>query len=109
MLGGIYSPWQGTNTLSIVTTDTSPKLATVHNEGLRQPLILDGDAALAWLIPDLTEDEMEGLMVNNYPDEKLTTYRVMNGVYDNTKNTNVPAVIEPYDGLPSLIQTSLFD
>jgi len=96
MLGGIYSTWKGTNTVSIITTDASPLMAEVHNDGERQPLVLDGDAALAWLIPDLTQMEMTDLMRFEYPDEKLTTYRTIDGIYNAKLNTDVPAAIKPY-------------
>ena len=97
MLGAIYSPWKVTNTVSIITTDASPLMAKVHNDGERQPLILEGDAATAWLIPDLTQDEMKDLMVFQYPDEQLTTYRTVDAIYNAKKDTNVPAAIKPYE------------
>lgn len=99
-LGAIYSKWNGINTFSIVTTDASPKMAEVHNDGERQPLILTGNAALSWLIPDLTQDEMKNLMLFQYPDEKLTAYRTIDGVYHNGIKTNVAEVIQPYQRPP---------
>jgi putative SOS response-associated peptidase YedK len=96
-LGSIYSEWNGMKTCSIVTTDASPLLAEVHNDGKRQPLILQGNAALAWLVPNLTQDEMKSLMAYQYPDEQLETYRVIDGIYNAKLNTNVPSAITPYE------------
>ncbi|TKT84720.1 SOS response-associated peptidase [Dyadobacter frigoris] len=107
-LGGIYSVWQNEPTVSIITTDASPLMAKVHNDGERQPLILEGDAALAWLVPDLTEEEMKNLMLYQYPDEKLDTYRVMDGIYSTKIDTNKPAAITPYVR-PPFDALTLFD
>nr|WP_090332498.1 hypothetical protein [Dyadobacter koreensis] len=83
-------------------------MAEVHNDAQRQPLILDGDAATAWLIPDLTQTEMTDLMKYKYPDEKLTTYRVMDGIYSAKVETNKPGAIMPYERpKPDLL--TLFD
>jgi putative SOS response-associated peptidase YedK len=100
MLGGIYNEWNGMKTFSIVTTDASPLMAEVHNDGKRQPLVLKGNAALAWLVPDLTQDEMKSLMVYQYPDEELETYRVIDGIYNAKQDTNVPEAIKPYERPP---------
>jgi len=97
MLGAIYAPWNGMNTVSIITTDATPLMAEVHNDGERQPLILDGDAALAWLIPDLSKTEMRDLMYYEYSDDKLNAYRTMDGIYNAKLNTDVSAAIKPYE------------
>ena len=56
------------------------------------PLILEGDKAEAWVLPDLTKPEMTDLM-KTY-EENLITYRVLDGVTNSRLNTNVPEVIE---------------
>jgi putative SOS response-associated peptidase YedK len=99
-LGAIYSVWQGEHTFAIVTKDATPLMAKVHNDGERQPLILSGDAALSWLIPGLAQNEVESLMLFDYPDAKLETYRVVDGIYNARQDTNVPEAIKPYDRPP---------
>lgn len=99
-LGAIYQPYQGENTVSIITTDASPLLADIHNDGKRQPLILTGSAAISWLIPNLTQDEMADLMVYKYPDEKLIAYRTIDNVFNARVDTNVPEAIQPYQRPP---------
>ncbi|REA58180.1 SOS response-associated peptidase [Dyadobacter luteus] len=99
-LGAIYSKWNGMNTFAIVTTDASPKMAQIHNDGVRQPLILTGDAALSWLIPDLTQNEMSDLMEFKYPDDKMEGYRTIDGIYNARQDTNVPEAIQPYERPP---------
>jgi putative SOS response-associated peptidase YedK len=86
---------QGMNTFAIVTQDASPLLGAIHNDGKQQPLILKGDAALSWMIPGLNENE---IMVTyfQYPDDKLQTFRVADGVYSNNVDTNFPEIILPY-------------
>lgn len=99
-LGAIYSVWKGMHTFSIVTKDATPKMAHVHNDGERQPLILTGNAALSWLTPDLTQDEMSSLMSFSYPDEQLNAYRTVDGIYNARQDTNVPDAIKPYERPP---------
>ncbi|TDE10805.1 SOS response-associated peptidase [Dyadobacter psychrotolerans] len=96
-LGAIYSVWKGIPTFSIVTKDATPKMAAVHNDGERQPLILTGNAALSWLIPNLTQNEMINLMEFPYPDDQLDAYRTVDGIYNAKQNTNVPEAIKPYE------------
>jgi putative SOS response-associated peptidase YedK len=96
-LGAIYSVWKGMPTFSIVTKDATPKMAAVHNDGERQPVILTGSAALSWLIPNLTQKEMGDLMLSPYPDEQLEAYRTVDGIYNAKQDTNVPGAIRPYE------------
>lgn len=99
-LGAIYSVWQGEHTFAIVTKDATPLMAQVHNDGERQPLILSGNAALSWLIPDLNQEEVESIMMYDYPDTKLESYRVVDGIYNTRQDTNIPDAIKPYERPP---------
>ncbi|HSF52699.1 MAG TPA: SOS response-associated peptidase [Algoriphagus sp.] len=91
-LGGIFSVWQGMPTFSIITVPASPLLEEVHNEKKRMPLILDGDNAAAWLLPDLSREEMTNLMIPYPEDSKLEAFRVMDGVLNTRMDTNIPEV-----------------
>lgn len=91
-LGGIFSVWKGMPTFSIITVPASPLMEQVHNEKKRMPLILDGDQADAWLIPDLTQAEMSDLMIPYPDDSKLEAFRVMDQVLNTRVDTNVPEV-----------------
>lgn len=93
-LGGIWSKWGDTSTFTIITTDASPLMAEVHNGKKRMPLVLEGDAADAWLMADLTKDEMQDLMKTPDVDNILDAYRVMDGVTNTRVDTNVPEVLE---------------
>lgn len=101
-LGGIWSKWGDIYTFSVVMVEASPLLAEIHSEKKRMPLILEGDKAEAWVLPDLTKPEMTDLMKTYGHDEKLTAYRVLDGVTNSRINTNVPEVIEPLKENPSL-------
>jgi putative SOS response-associated peptidase YedK len=94
-LGGIFSVWKNMPTFSIITVPASPLLEEVHNEKKRMPLILDGEHAEAWLLPDLTKDEMTDLMVSFPEDSKLDAFRVMNQVLNTRVDTNIPEVTQP--------------
>lgn len=93
-LGAIWSKWNGLPTFSIITTAASPLMAEVHNEKMRMPLVLDGDRAGAWLLPDITKDEMQELMTTPDVDHLLESYRVMDGVTNARIDSNVPEVLE---------------
>lgn len=94
-LGGIFSVWNNIPTFSIITVPASPLLEEIHNEKKRMPLILDGEAADAWLLSDLTKNEMTELMVPFPDDSKLDAFRVMDHVFNTRVDTNVPEVIMP--------------
>ena len=95
-MGVIYLTWKRMNTFAIVTQDASPLLGAIHDDGKRQPLVLEGDAALSWMIPGLNENEIMDLTYFQYPDDKLSAYRVIDGVYSNQIDTNLPQVLDPY-------------
>ncbi|HYG84537.1 MAG TPA: SOS response-associated peptidase [Verrucomicrobiae bacterium] len=98
-LGCVWSRWGDTNTFSIVTTEASPLMAHVHNGKNRMPLILDDEKAEAWLLPDLTKEEMAKLMETPQLDHTLEAYRVMDGVTNTRLDTNVPEVLVPLQNL----------
>jgi putative SOS response-associated peptidase YedK len=77
--------------------EASPLMAEIHSEKKRMPLILEGDKAEAWVLPDLTKPEMTDLMQTYDKDENLIAYRVLDGVTNSRLNTNVPEVIEPLE------------
>lgn len=104
-LGGIFCG----ETLSIITTDASPLLARVHNDGKRMPLILTEEKVREqWLNPELAPAEMARLMDDYPPDEQLSAYRTLDGVMNARVNTNVPEAIQPFSG-PNFGILPLFD
>lgn len=60
------------------------------------PLILEGDGATAWLLPDLTQGEMTSLMVPFSDDSKLEAFRVVDQVLNTRVDTNIPEVTKPF-------------
>ncbi|MBE8971060.1 SOS response-associated peptidase family protein [Nostocales cyanobacterium LEGE 12452] len=102
-LGGIFAPWQGMNTYSIITTEASPLLSEVHNEGKRMPLVLEGEAARRWVAPPgaMTQDEMSELMQPYLHDDNWITYRTIDGITNSRAATNVPEVLLPYEPKPA--------
>lgn len=96
-LGAIWNIWKGVPTFSIVTTSASPLMAQVHNEKMRMPLILSGERAEAWVLNDLSKNEMAELMVVSPDiDQIIEAYRVMDGVTNSRIDTNVPEVLERF-------------
>lgn len=89
-LGGIYY----NDTVSIITTEATPLMASVHNQGMRMPLILDQENLKEkWLSRDINQEEMAQLMLNQPDDEQLTAFRTIDGVMNSRVNTNVPEVV----------------
>ena len=89
-LGGIYC----NGTVSIITTDASPLIAEIHNDGKRQPLIFDDhDLRDKWLLDKLDKSEMARMMASHPDDSHLTAYRTIDGIMNNRIDTNVPEAI----------------
>jgi len=94
--GGIHSARNNIPTFSIITFGASPLLAEIHNERKRMPLLHDG--ADSWLMPDLFKEEMSSMIVPYSHDERLESYRVMDGVTNTRAVTNVEKVLRPFEG-----------
>jgi|GEM_PF-2078933 len=77
------------HTFSIITVKASPKRAEIHHEKERMPLILTGDAAAAWVLPDLTQEEMKDLMKTNLDEHALESYRVLGTAVVSVKVCNL--------------------
>lgn len=91
--GGIYC----NKTFAVITTDTSPMMSEVHNDGKRMPLILDNDELRdRWLFEKLTKQEM-AIMMDSHPDDStLVAYRTIDGIYNNRVDTNRPEANQPW-------------
>jgi hypothetical protein len=46
------------------------------------------------------DSPINALMLYDYPDDQLITYRTVDGIYNARQNTNVPAAIQPYERPP---------
>jgi putative SOS response-associated peptidase YedK len=97
LLGGIYAMRKGTPTVTILTKKASERMAFVHNDGERQPLILEGESAKAWISKPLTQAEFLELANYSFPDDGLEAYRTMDGVFNHRINTNMPEVLQPFN------------
>lgn len=89
-LGGLYC----NGTVTIITTDASPLLGEIHNDGKRMPLIFDEpDIRDKWLLGDLEQKEMARMMASHPDDSHLVAYRTIDGIMNNRVDTNVPEAI----------------
>ena len=48
-LGGLWSPWGGGNTFTIVTMPSNQLMSRIHNTKMRMPVIILEEAAESWL------------------------------------------------------------
>src|SRR5690606_21754541 len=92
-MGGLYCG----DTVTIITTDVSPMMATIHNDGLRMPLIFD-DQELRdrWLLGDLSQKEMAQLMDSHPDDSRLEAYRTIDEIFNSQIDTNRPEANQPH-------------
>jgi putative SOS response-associated peptidase YedK len=97
LMAGIYTVWKGIPTVTILTTKASPRMAFVHNDGERQPLLLEGAFAKAWVSQQLTKELFLEIANYNLPDESLEAYRTIDGIFNYRINTNVPEVLMPFN------------
>lgn len=83
LLAGIWDAWESLDpsdeasgplvtSMSVVTTPPGRYMAKFHD---RSPLLLEGESALAWLLPDLKEAEIREFMRPS-ADAALEAYRV---------------------------------
>lgn len=96
--GGIYSEWANretgeiVSTCAIITTPANYLMEKIHNTKKRMPLIFSKAQAQQWLMPGLTREEMDALMMPC--DETMlqshTVSRLIN--QSRQRNTNVPEV-----------------
>lgn len=93
-IGGVYAINNGVPTVTMITTEPTPKMRWIKNDGERQLLYLQGENAKRWLQPDVTKDEMKELMKINVEDKDIVAYKVMDGIYNSRKDTNIPEAVE---------------
>lgn len=100
-LGGIYDEWTDKqtgeiiNTFSIVTTEANPLMAKIHNLKLRMPFILSKDKAKDWLIPNLTESDINALM-KPLDENLMTAHTISKRITSRTENPNSPETLVPF-------------
>lgn len=72
-------------------------MATIHNDGLRMPLIFD-DQELRdrWLLGDLSQKEMAQLMDSHPDDSRLEAYRTIDEIFNSQIDTNRPEANQPH-------------
>ncbi|MCF0043648.1 SOS response-associated peptidase [Dyadobacter fanqingshengii] len=98
-LGGIFSPWNGIKTYTVITTPATPLLSEIHNEGKRMPLVLEGEKAEEWMAPpkSMSQQRMAELMAPYENDDDWMAFRTINGITNSYTDTNVPEVLWPYE------------
>ncbi len=60
---------------TLITRAANPLMRQIHNSGdnaFRMPLLLPKEKELEWLRPDLTDEEMAGLLAYELPSDQLT-------------------------------------
>lgn len=85
LVAGISRTWQNDSgelrdTVSLVTTPANTLCASVHNrpkgsEGERQLAILDRDAAMNWIAPDASLDQLKKV-ITVFPESEMKAYPV---------------------------------
>jgi putative SOS response-associated peptidase YedK len=95
LLAGIWDVWESLDpadeasgplvtSMSVITTPPGRYMAKFHD---RSPLVLEGESALAWLQPDMKEDELRAFL-HPSADDKLEAYRVSTAVNKSRNKTD---------------------
>lgn len=76
-MGGLLEHWQGPEgdvmTFSILTTESNPLMAKIHD---RMPVIIQPENYEVWLDPNMTDVTRIQLMTKSYPERFLKAYPV---------------------------------
>lgn len=96
VLAGIWSDALGFPSFSILTREANEKLAQIHNEKKRMPLILDSNRSALWLDTNIDKTLFQSCLQFEFPNEEINAYRVKEDVFNARKNSNYPAIIQPY-------------
>lgn len=95
-LAGIWSDALSFPSFSILTRVANEKLAQIHNEKKRMPLILDSKMSALWLDKNIDKTELLSCFQYEFPNEEIEANRVKLDVLNARKNSNHPEVIQPY-------------
>ena len=91
--GCIYDTWINTetgeliNSFSIITTEANEVMAMIHNSKKRMPLILENEDWQKWMNPDISIDELKGLL-KPCPNETLNYHTISKDISHRNMDTN---------------------
>jgi putative SOS response-associated peptidase YedK len=93
-MAGLYDIWRGPDgtelkTYTIITTAANELIRPLHE---RMTVILPHEFEQEWLNPEITQPEKLLAMLQPYPPEKMSLFRVSSQV--NSPNNDTPALLE---------------
>jgi len=81
-LAGIYAVTRDKHvTFTILTREASPLFAKIHNSKKRRTVILEDSKIQEWLSDDLSEADVNRLMLNDTPDSEIDAYPISKDLY----------------------------
>jgi len=92
-LGGIYEDWvdketgEVLHTCTILTTEANSLMAKIHNVKKRMPLIINEADREAWLLPDLSTEQIKDL-IKPYDENKMEAYTISKLITSKTESSN---------------------
>lgn len=104
-LGGIYQVSEdGYVSMAIITKNAQPRLAAIHNEKKRQPLLLTPESEKLWLDDKLTDADIQDVMRAPFDTAQLNAWPVSKLVFNSRADSNVAEALEPerYEGVPGM-------
>jgi putative SOS response-associated peptidase YedK len=97
-LAGIYAVTKDkTVTFSVLTKEAAPLFARIHNNKLRQPVILQEDQIIHWLGDALNENDINNIINNTLPEELLNAYPISKDLYKMGSDEDKANIITPFD------------
>ena len=95
-LAGIYGfTTDGYASFTILTKAATPLFEKIHNTKKRRPVILHDADIPGWMNNNSTREDIEAIIKNDMPDDKIRAYPVSKDVYARNGNANRPDIAEP--------------
>jgi len=92
-LAGLYTLVGDLVTFTILTKSASPLFAKIHNQKLRQPVILKQELEHIWLQNQIKKKDIEQLIYDYYKDDSLDAYPVSKELFNSKVDSNIPEIL----------------
>lgn len=115
-IAGLWDCWNNKKTgekvysYTIITTESNPLMAIIHNKKKRMPAILNKINEQKWISNKISKEDLLDIL-KPYSQDEMVAYTISRLITAKEKNINVPQVQEPFhynnlEPLPN--QSSLF-
>lgn len=93
-LAGLFTHVGTTLTCTILTKPAGERLAAIHNNKKRQPVLLNKVDEQSWLEDSLNETDILNLINKPYEEKTLDTFTVSRSVFHPQEDSNTPEALQ---------------